>query len=159
MSLWAVQHLPTSCLFYKWWSTYINVMLSIHPTPPFPPWYPYICSLTADTFKVFLCSRTFSNFSNTHLLQEKMSLSRVMGLAWLWRWEMRQREAGASWSPPSTILLWTPVGRQGCRGNTEDPFSSAHKSGIQRYKHGLSQEMELQCGFATVYHGISGKPL
>ena len=41
----AIKQGLTSYLFYTQQCIHVNPNLPIHPTPPYPPWCPYVCSL------------------------------------------------------------------------------------------------------------------
>ena len=60
----AIQQVLISYLFYTQYQQciYVNPNLPIHPTLPFTPWYPYICSLRLCLYFFFVNKIVYTNF-------------------------------------------------------------------------------------------------
>ena len=66
---WAIQQVLISYLFYTQYQQciYDNPNLPVHPTSPFPPWYPYVCSLHLCLYFCFVNKIEYANFFRFHI--------------------------------------------------------------------------------------------
>ena len=65
----AIQQVLISYLFYTYYQQciYVNSNLPIHPTLPFPPWYPYVCSLHLCLYFCFVNKIVYTSFFRFHM--------------------------------------------------------------------------------------------